>query len=253
MKYNLLVLTMSLFSVQSYGFDLEDYATTYRATRDAYFKAQNEIRLAKDPMDEMNAMLHRLEDACYRPNWGTADRFVNFDGIMTGACNADGALPHRTGGPKLTDGTQKFGDQMATLVELSPVTSLFPTFSTENAAGNYRARRDAVMKASNEAFLSKYQSPMILETIPNCKVKDQSLRDYITANWSGWNDDFFTTYRAVRDAFLKAANEVQLATSPYVAAQKAYEAAVTVYNMVNDCETNLGRESIQYYDPYDWQ
>ena len=27
-------------------FDLEDYATTYRATRDAYLKAANELKLA---------------------------------------------------------------------------------------------------------------------------------------------------------------------------------------------------------------
>ena len=30
-------------------FDLEDYATTYRATRDAYLKAANELKLATGP------------------------------------------------------------------------------------------------------------------------------------------------------------------------------------------------------------
>ena len=33
----------------AHAFDLEDYATTYRATRDAYLKAANEQKLAEGP------------------------------------------------------------------------------------------------------------------------------------------------------------------------------------------------------------
>jgi len=36
-------------SSASYAFDLEDNATTYRATRDAYLKAANEMKLATGP------------------------------------------------------------------------------------------------------------------------------------------------------------------------------------------------------------
>ena len=38
-------------------------------------------------------------------------------------------------------------------------------------------------------------------------------------------EDYATTYRATRDAYLKAANELKLATGPYKAARDAYVAA----------------------------
>lgn len=37
------------YSFSAFAFDLEDYATTYRATRDAYDKAANEVKLASGP------------------------------------------------------------------------------------------------------------------------------------------------------------------------------------------------------------
>tara|TARA_B110001450_G_scaffold253347_1_gene276637 strand:+ start:457 stop:873 length:417 start_codon:yes stop_codon:yes gene_type:complete len=37
------------FMATANAFDLEDYATTYRATRDAYLKALNEFKLATGP------------------------------------------------------------------------------------------------------------------------------------------------------------------------------------------------------------
>ena len=40
---------------------------------------------------------------------------------------------------------------------------------------------------------------------------------------------YATTYRATRDAYLKAANELKLATGPYKAARDAYVAATATY------------------------
>jgi hypothetical protein len=42
----LMILSLSLPAI---AFDLEDYATTYRATRDAYLKAANELKLSTGP------------------------------------------------------------------------------------------------------------------------------------------------------------------------------------------------------------
>ena len=42
-------------------------------------------------------------------------------------------------------------------------------------------------------------------------------------------EDYATTYRATRDAYLKAANELNLATGPYKAARDAYVAAIATY------------------------
>ncbi len=51
---------------------------------------------------------------------------------------------------------------------------------------------------------------------------------------SGWGEiseenRYATTYRANRDAYLKAANELKLATGPYKAARDAYVAATATY------------------------
>ena len=42
-------------------------------------------------------------------------------------------------------------------------------------------------------------------------------------------EDYATTYRATRDAYQKAANEMQLATGPYKAARDAYRGATKEY------------------------
>ena len=48
LKKNVFVLGF-FYSLISFAFDLEDYAGTYRATRDAYLKAANEEKLATGP------------------------------------------------------------------------------------------------------------------------------------------------------------------------------------------------------------
>ena len=47
-------------------------------------------------------------------------------------------------------------------------------------------------------------------------------------------EDYATTYRATRDAYLKAANELKLATGPYKAARDAYVAATATYTTYTD-------------------
>ena len=48
-------------------------------------------------------------------------------------------------------------------------------------------------------------------------------------------EDYASTYRATRDAYLKAANELKLATGPYKSAQKSYNEAVQTYvSTLND-------------------
>ena len=44
----LVVLSLAL-SIPALAFDIEDYATTYRASRDAYLKSLNELKLATGP------------------------------------------------------------------------------------------------------------------------------------------------------------------------------------------------------------
>jgi hypothetical protein len=48
LKKNVFVLGF-FYSLSSFAFDLEDYAGSYRSTRDAYLKAANELKLASGP------------------------------------------------------------------------------------------------------------------------------------------------------------------------------------------------------------
>jgi ferric iron reductase protein FhuF len=45
--------------------DLEDYATTYRATRDAYLKAANELKLATGPYKAARVLQQEDEDLTF--------------------------------------------------------------------------------------------------------------------------------------------------------------------------------------------
>lgn len=49
MRKKNLIWGFLILSTSAFAFDLEDYATTYRATRDAYLKAANEMKLATGP------------------------------------------------------------------------------------------------------------------------------------------------------------------------------------------------------------
>ena len=42
-------------------------------------------------------------------------------------------------------------------------------------------------------------------------------------------EEYHNTYKGARDAYLKAANELKLATGPYKAARDAYVAATATY------------------------
>jgi ABC-type transporter lipoprotein component MlaA len=70
---------------------------------------------------------------------------------------------------------------------------------------------------SSTARLIDFLNPSLVSIISVCHLISVSLQDYAT------------TYRATRDAYLKAANELKLATGPYKAARDAYVAATATY------------------------
>jgi hypothetical protein len=249
MKFGIFLLLFGLCSGQSQAFDLEDYATTYRATRDAYLKALNEAILAKSPFDQMLGVAKLYEKACYRIK--TGPNLVNIEGLLSGACNFDGQLPHKgTGGPKEKDGSPKIGDQWATLLNLAPINSKFPYRDFEDIATQYRARRDELIKNDNEKALAD-AAGFRLELIPNCVVQDELLATHLRRPLA--IEDWSTTFRAVRDAYMMAMNQLALATGPYKGAKEAYQAATTVYAVTTDCESTLARSPLSGTDPFDWE
>lgn len=279
MKSRLLIILLSMVSLQSYGFDLEDYATTYRATRDAILKAGNELALAKDPYDLSTTPFLKLEAGCFRLK-SLKHSMVNFEGLMSGACNKDGALPYKNGGPKLADDSEKLGDKIAVLINMLPFTASLPDFDTD--LSRYQARREQLRTQRKAALLADLGDGAMgkLEAIPDCIPTDRAVYNQIQlaiskATTAGEADpigsalsymsrsdengqliapmeDWATTHRATRDAFLKSANELELAIGPYKSARAAYEAANVVFTSMLGCEGTMAREGVQYYDPYEW-
>lgn len=279
MKNRLLITLLSLVSVNSFGFDLEDYATTYRATRDAYLKAANEFALAKDPYDLATTPFLQLEAGCFRLK-SLKHSMVNMEGLMSGACNKDGALPYKNGGPKLADNSEKLGDKIALLINLLPFTASLPDFNTD--LSRYRDRNSQLKTARKAALLADLGDGAMgkLEAIPDCVPTDRSVYNEIqlaitrateanesdpvgaALNYMGTKDyenitynrmaDWATTHRATRDAFIKTADELELAVGPYKSAKAAYESGSVVFTSMIGCDGTLGRDGMQYYDPYEW-
>jgi len=257
MKSKLLILLIALGSLPGYAFDLEDYATTYRATRDASMKAGNELGLAYGPFLQAFSVAKKMEAACYRLK---DYQFNNFNGLFLGTCAKDGSLPYKNGGPKLADGGTKIGDKLANLINSLPLGASVPSFDADME--RYRAWRDQGARAH---ALSKSFG---LEEIPDCVPSNLSLNllikkavDQAIANGGTINDaldstllsDYFTTLSATRDAFLKAANESQLAIGPYKSAMDAYKAATAVYVTVSRCSAgSFTRRGYQNIDPFDY-
>ena len=87
MKLKYIVLMMTGLSLNSYAFDLEDYNTTRRATRDAFLLAQTDFAQSKNAYDDYKNL---LKVNCYQISDASTFSLANLDGLITGACNRDG-------------------------------------------------------------------------------------------------------------------------------------------------------------------
>ena len=90
------------------------------------------------------------------------------------------------------------------------------TNTTLNHPGSCQARPYACVgsDATNQMQLRPAQAP-----------SEQPAIGFAVAE----HDTIATTYRATRDAYLKATNELKLATGPYKASRDAYVAATATY------------------------
>jgi ABC-type transporter lipoprotein component MlaA len=167
--HHFLKLALLGFVYSAMAFDLEDYATTYRATRDAYLKAANELKLATGP---------------YK---AARDAYVAATATYTKSL-----YERRRLGEK-----EMSGDASHLKILQS---AYWNAGSSESADGTV----ENIVK-----FMDTFK--------PSNGRKLFDLEDYAT------------TYRATRDAYLKAANELKLATGPYKAARDAYVAATATY------------------------
>jgi len=109
--HQLLKLTLLGFMYTVTAFDLEDYATTYRATRDAYLKAANELKLATGPYkaarDAYVAATATYTKSLYeRRRLGMVDNTKN---VLFSTLNSAKNILRKAAGLKARDG---WSDQM---------------------------------------------------------------------------------------------------------------------------------------------
>jgi hypothetical protein len=286
----LLIFSVSLLGSSSiYAFDLEDYATTYRSTRDAYIKAQHELALSKDKFD---SMVKFYKANCIKINDRAGFNIKNIDNLISGSCNRDGEKAYVNGGvlPKIYK--EKMGDLFFKLFDRVPGllgsdssdsgdTNLNPypriggfTGDLEDWHSRYRMKRDATLKASlSDRFTGQDYR---LERIEDgCTPTDDSLSKIFTVKkahfksggyWTDLNDEQFdqSTWNSIlkdhsnnltarRNDYIKAFQDLYLATPPFFAAMDAYQAATATYTQSLDCSVKGSGISSNWklvVDPY---
>ena len=236
MKSLAVLILFTTASFSAYSFDLEDYAGTFRATRDAYLKAANELELAI-PVVENRKQL--LEDSCYTISG--AD-FANLKGLRSGSCAADGKSAYSSGGVYRSG--VSLGDQVSDLINMAPSPVRLPSITDLIQWSDLHVNAQGV---NNDLWKADPGSAGIKITkitkVKSCSPKNTFINDENSA-------DMILYFNASYDAYRKAARELQLAIGPFKAAQEAYTAATTVYTMGIGCESQIGSRNADLYDPY---
>lgn len=200
------------------AFDLEDYATTYRATRDAMLKALNEVRLAHTAYMEIraHAVMH---------GWDPHDEDWQMPpGLVAGSCESPPgkAFGSNIFGPAIGHAMGNFVREMADVLSPEAWDAIFA--HQELIATYFRASRDYYLKLTNQVMLATH--------IPTQSLASECTDQVYYTDY----EDLLTTLRARRDAYLKAINEYSLSIPPYKAALAAYHAATEVYTHGIACD-----------------
>lgn len=208
---SLMILTLMVASTPAMAFDLEDYATTYRATRDAYLKALNEYGLAS-----------RV--------WATA---ITLTGQLT-PHNAD--MVRVSQGLNSCSGIKESKDLRSKAKVLPEFTDLLKdsrVLKVQTAKGSQEQLDDLI------ADMNSYYAQFSNSAFDDITVLTTDPPFTPDASWiykSQFDlEDYATTYRATRDAATKALNELTLATGPYDAAKAAYAVAVRDFYNYDGC------------------
>ena len=223
-------LLMSL-SLNAYSFDLEDYATTFRATRDAYTKQSNELEMA------LPVVLNRkqlLEDSCYKI---TGIDLANLQGLRSGSCLADGAT---------ASSSVSLGQKISDLINMTPAFVTLPNFSNIIQLGSQPVNASQVNMDFWGFDINTWSlapATITIEKDASCTPKNTLVND---SNIDDMKNSFISAY----ESFRLQAFWVQRSIGPYKAAHDAYVAATTVYTMGIGCESQLGERSAELYDPY---
>jgi hypothetical protein len=222
-KYSILILLASLSTNSSIAFDLEDYATTFRATRDAKNKAYREYVLSKVGFNE------KVVEYSFTPN-GAGDAVE----VSSKMASCPGVME-----PSLARNNRvKIAQDLGQLIN-HPIIKNFHSqggFPAEGltdvlaAAGQYYSKMDPSLN-NLEDNLRHDESYLDLQNQTSYLFKPVPEFD---------REDFASQYRMYRDAYLKSLNELKLSMGPYDAAKAAYMTAFRTFWNYADCADNGG-------------
>ena len=218
---NIFLMINILFSFNSFAFDLDDYRMTHEQTSAAYRKAYNEYYLIRESYTQLFAL--------YSPYLPLRD-----------------ASQFQTTGNKLFTCTymEACGKARTGAIVIPKISSLV----AKPLLRSYLSGAELdTLKADVETYYSKFDPS--IDTASNILLVDQP--DIVTLELYDDNgqytfygsptpgpddpEDLLTTYRATRDAYLKAKNELKLATAPAHAARAGYAAAYQAYMNNSNC------------------
>ena len=213
----LMILVLAMYSVPSYAFDLEDYATTYRATRDAYVKAYNDLLIAQQALTPVA----KQYSAFQAPMFSFAHTSTKTD-----SCEGLKAA-------KDARSNKNILSELQGLLNDPEIISMTSTNGgRQTALDNYL---NSVASYFSRLKPSIHDGTNVLREIPQYSV-DSNVLYQVQFD----PEDFATAFRARRDAYLKSVNELRLAMGPYHAAKLAYQRAVQTYWNYADCADNAG-------------
>ena len=194
-------LVCSLGTPASWAVDpleVEDYETSYKATRDAWLQAWNEYELA---VNYYRIIRVPAVAAGVNPN----------DALVLSIIDGNNLTDTCQGANYFTDASLAMGQFITHASAYAKIADL-EAFNSENevSATAYRAGRDDKLRALDDgrgiAFIPAE-----------------------SADASDYQDDMVVLVKAASDAVMRAANELSLATPPYKAAEAAYKAATNTY------------------------
>jgi hypothetical protein len=213
----LMILILAMYAAPSYAFDLEDYATTFRATRDAYVKAYNELVIAQLSFTPITRQFRAIQPP-----------MVTFANTLTKTDSCGGLKEAKDARSNLNNLTE-----LEALLNDPQITSMTATRDArQTTLDNYLTSVGVYYSRLKPAI---HDDTNILREIPQHEVDSLVLYQ---AQFD--REDFATTFRARRDVYLKSLNEFRLAMGPYDAAKMAYQRAYQTYWNLADCADNAG-------------
>ena len=248
MKIYSIALMLTGLSLNSHAFDMGDYDTTRRATRDAFFEAQKTFADSKNAYDDYSNL---LKENCLQIIDSSTFSMANVSGLMNGACNCDGQGSHASGGVLPTSGNAKLGDKIARIIELLPAPAakniddikILGRFSDLELA--LRTKRDADLVSRMTAVNA---SNVTISTLSQCSGESTVVTKWKAAGAT--NTTLINRYKALRTDLITKATDLKRATNSYIAAKNAYRGSSMVYLKSLGC-TNTGANTIRMrYDPF---